>query len=250
MWPEASINVPFSSETLSPVTVSLPPRSPALRPLTSSAPCTTTLLLPCLVVLLLPAALMIISPFFTPTLCAFSTPCDTIRLLTMSLPAAAVRAILPPSASITPVFAISCDFTSSDTATLISPSPCISTVAVSPEARCARPIFAVIMPSFTTLGATKPTSPASLAVMVPSFVIVASALPFLSKVSVLLFMNLSLLISAVVATMPFTSTVAFFPNITPFWLTITTLPLAVSFPLILLGLLLFTRLRAMALLLG
>ena len=170
---------------------------------------------------------------------------------TIWLPAAAVSAILPPSASISPVLVTSCDVIWSETATSIRSSPYISTVAVSPEASCIFPSFAVMVPLLITLGATNPTSPASFAVIVPLLTIAALGLPGLSKVSVPpAFMKASLPISAVVAMRPLTSTLEPAPKTTPFWLMMTMLPLAVRLPSIWLALVLLTRFSAMELLEG
>ena len=168
----------------------------------------------------------------------------------MFLPAAAVSAIFPPSALITPVLVTVCLGRSPLTATSISPSPYRSTVAVSPEARCTRPRRAEITPLFSTFGATKPTRPPSLAVMVPSLMMEASGLPARSNTSLSLFMKLLLLMSAVVAINPLMSILLPLPNNTPLALRITTLPLAVSLPKICDAEFPPTRLSAMALLDG
>ena len=105
----------------------------------------------------------------------------------------------------------------------------------------------MITPEFTTFGATKPTSPASFAVIVPALAIVALALPGAPNTSGPPAIALAVLISAVLATSPFTSTCDPAPNSTPFWLMITTLPLAVRFPSIRLAPPIVTRLIATAL---
>ena len=100
---------------LRPVMLTVPP----LLPDTSSVPVrSTTPPLP-----LALAALIMIAPSASPTLCARSVPLLVMRLLTMLAPAAAVSAIVPPSAWMVPVLLTSCELTASLTATDISPSP-------------------------------------------------------------------------------------------------------------------------------
>ena len=178
-----------------------------------------------------------------PTVGAWSSPFTVIKLFTIFFPAAAVSAILPPAAFITPVLVTVCELTSSLTATSIKPSPYKSTVAVSPDAKCTRPKFAVITPLFSTFGATKPTKPPSFAVIVPRLIIDALGLPALSKTN-LPSLKFWLLISAVVAIMLLILTSLPPPNKIPLVFTIMIFPLAVSLPKIWLGALLFTRLSA------
>ena len=172
-----------------------------------------------------------------------------MRLLTIFFPAAAVSAIVPPAALIVPVFVTVCESTLSLTAISINPSPYKSTVAVSPEAKCTRPKLAVMTPLFSTFGATSPTSPLSLAVIIPLLMMDALGLPGRSKTYFPL-AKLALLISAVVATRLLTLISLPAPNNIPLLLTMTIFPLAVSLPKIWLGALLFTRLSAIALELG
>ena len=112
---------------------------------------------------------------------------------------------MPSDPMIVPLFWIACCLTAPETPTLISPSPYRSTENVSPDPSMTRPIFALRTPLFSTFGATRPISPAWLAVIVPALLTVAFGLPgcekFIFPLMKALFETL-----AVVATSPFTST--------------------------------------------
>src|ERR1017187_6099089 len=188
-----------------------------------------TALLPVLEVLFDPAAEMMILPFFCRAVGAFNWPEIVTRLSTTLRPAAAVTWIVPPAALIVPLFSPTCFLTAPETPTSISPSPYMSIVNVSPEPRSTFPSFALIVPLFMTLGATSPTRPASLAVIVPSLTMEAFGLPGIPKF-MLPAMKSEFLIFAVVATRPLTSTCEPGPKNTPFGLIRITLPFAVSVP--------------------
>ncbi|EFV85397.1 hypothetical protein HMPREF0005_04489 [Achromobacter xylosoxidans C54] len=251
--PDTSMAAPRATLTCSPVTTTLPPRSPALAPVASTVPATLTV----------PASPpdSTILPFCVPTALALTMPSVLTTLSITPLTARAVIRTVPPSARITPLLATraetglpSASLGSSLTAEVASklsrPSPWKSTVTVLAPARATRPSLASITPELRTAGATSTARPLSLMLIVPSLTIMALALDDgLSNLYLPARKSLSLML-AVVATRPPTSMRAPLPNSTPFGLTSITVPLAFRRPKMADGSLPTTRFSVMLLLPG
>ena len=245
--PAASSLAPSTTAMSLPSTVIAPPVSPACVPRASSVPAT------CTAPSVPPSRT--IWPLAVPTERAWATPSRLITFLTMSRAAAAVSRTAPPSADRVPVLftsalmsfpsaALTCFVTWSPTANLISLSPYRSTVKLLPAAIWTVPRRAWMMPEFSTPGATSPTSPASAAVMVPRLTTEAVSLALgMSKFS-LPAMKLALVMPDVVAMIAPTFTCAPLPNRMPLGLVMMTVPLAESWPRMVLAPLPSTRFNA------